>query len=181
MSKATYKFSVNDYHRIIDTGLLDRKRVELIEGEILEMSPEKPFHAGVNGRLSFYLGLKFQDIACVRSGLPITLSTSEPEPDLAICKIDLCEYLKHHPVPSDIYAVVELSNSTLKFDLDRKKQIYAVDGIGEYWVVDLNQREINRFTLPVKGEYTKVEKIFTGDVSFLQFPNIIIEVEKFFP
>lgn len=181
MTIVTPKFTVEDYHKIVDTGVLDRRRIELIDGELIEMSPEKPIHSGVNNRSNKYLYNKFQDIADVRSSHPITLSTSEPEPDLVICKIDNNEYLYSHPVPEDIYAVIEISNTTINFDLTDKKRIYAIDRIPEYWVIDLNNREINIFTDPVRGEYRSHRKIKEGEIAFTHFPNIKLEVIKFFP
>lgn len=181
MSVTTAKFTVEDYHKMIDAGVLADRRIELIDGELLELSPEKPFHSGVNNRLIKYLYDKLRGIAEVRSGLPITLSNSEPEPDLVICRLNENEYLDFHPTSNDIYAVIELSNSTLRFDLTEKKKIYANDEIAEYWVVDLNDRQIYIFREPVKAEYQSEKIIKDGIEYLLEFPNIPIEISKFFP
>jgi Uma2 family endonuclease len=153
MSVTTAKFTVEDYHKMIDAGVLAERRIELIDGELLEASPEKPLHSGINSRLFEYLYDRFRDRAKVRLNLPITLSNSEPEPDLVICRLNENEYLDFHPNSNDIYAVIEISNSTLKFDLINKQKIYANDEIVEYWVVDFNNRQIKIFREPVNGEY----------------------------
>jgi Uma2 family endonuclease len=181
MSVKTARFTIYEYHKMIDAGVLADRRIELIDGELLEVSPEKPFHSGVNNRLFKYLYDKFRDIAEVRPGLPITLSNSEPEPDIVICRLEEHEYLDYHPTSDDVYVVIELSNSTLKFDLTNKKKIYADDEIAEYWVVDLNGRQINIFREPVNGEYQSEKIVKDGIESILEFPNISLELLKFFP
>jgi Uma2 family endonuclease len=95
--------------------------------------------------------------------------------------LDENEYLDFHPNSNDIYAVIEISNSTLKFDLTNKKKIYANDEIVEYWVVDLNGRQINIFGEPVNGEYQSERIVRDGIEYLLEFSNIPIELSKFFP
>lgn len=77
--------------------------------------------------------------------------------------------------------VIEIPNSTINFDLTDKKRIYVRDSILEYWVVDLNKREINVFTDPVDGEYQSHDKMKEGEIAFVNFPKIKLEVAKFFP
>ncbi len=80
------KWSLSDYHQMIDTGILDDRRVEFILGEIIEMSPEKPLHCSINHQGATYLRSLLKQNAVVREAHPITLSDSEPEPDIAIVR-----------------------------------------------------------------------------------------------
>lgn len=85
--KTLAKWSVEDYHRLIDTGIISQRQVELIAGEIIEMSPEGPLHAFVTEGFAKYLQSLLQDLALVREAHPITLDDSEPQPDERYCPI----------------------------------------------------------------------------------------------
>ncbi len=132
------KWSVEDYHKMIEAGILSDRPVELISGEILEMSPEDPFHHYFNSSIVKYLRSLLGTQAVISEGHPITLVDSEPEPDIAIVRSPFSLYLNHHPYPEDIYWLIEISNTSLSKNLGAKKTIYASANIQEYWVIDLN-------------------------------------------
>ena len=149
------KWSLGDYHRLVDLGMLAELQVELIEGDIVEMAPEGPEHAGRGESLAMILRRKLGDRAWIREARPIELTDSEPEPDIAIVDPSKVPYLSHHPRVEDIFWVVEISQSTLKTDLTRKRDLYARAGIPEYWVVDLRNRRLEVFRSPDSNTYTE--------------------------
>ena len=111
--KTRYKWTVADYHQLVATGLLEGKSVELLEGELISMSPEGVPHSYTNRSVADYLRTLLSDIAIVSEAHPVTLDNSEPEPDLAIVRLPKELYKQHHPYPEDIYWLIEISNRTL--------------------------------------------------------------------
>ena len=129
--KTLYKWTVEDYHQIIESGVLEGKSVELLRGDIVTMSPEKPIHSSRIDTVADYLRDVLRGIARVREAHPITLDNSEPEPDVAIVRLRADNYSTRHPYPQDIYLLIEVSNNTLKKDLEDKSIIYAQNSIAE--------------------------------------------------
>ncbi len=153
MDTITAKFSVEDYHKMIDSGLLNYRHVELINGLILEMSPEGTEHTYIGETLADYLRRLTQEMSWVREARAITLSQSEPEPDIAIVRLPHSLYRSHHPYPEDIYLLIEISHTTLKFDTSQKRDIYAAANIPDYWVVDIKNKQLIVYLSPVNGLY----------------------------
>ncbi|TWH53832.1 LOW QUALITY PROTEIN: Uma2 family endonuclease [Dulcicalothrix desertica PCC 7102] len=175
------KWTVDDYHQMIEKGILSGRRVELLKGEIVEMAPEREPHAVYSSSAVEYLRLRLGERATIREGHPITLpNDSEPEPDIAVVVPPLAQYLAHHPYVEDIYWVVEYSNTTLEKDLGAKKEAYALSGIREYWVVDLQNSQLIVFRNPSSNQYLSEVKLTTGFISPQDFPNIQLEVQKMF-
>jgi Uma2 family endonuclease len=172
------KWSVDEYHRMIEAGILHNRRVELLAGEIVEMSPETPIHYSTAKRGAKYLEELLVGRADVRFNGPITLSDSEPEPDIAIVKLPESAYDNRHPQPKDIFWVVEVAKTSQKKDLDIKTSIYASAGIQEYWVLNLSNKEITIFREPKNGKYTSEQIIRQGKLVSLAFPDIQISVER---
>ncbi|MDJ0580656.1 Uma2 family endonuclease [Crocosphaera sp.] len=170
------KWSVADYHKMIEAGILSDRSVELISGEILEMSPEGPFHHYLNISIVEYLRSLLGTEAVISEGHPITLTDSEPEPDIAVVRSPYKLYLNHHPYPEDIYWLIEIADSTLGKDLGIKKTIYATANIQEYWVIALNSKTLKVFQYPENNDY-KIKKDYnSGFVSPLSFPEIKVSV-----
>jgi Uma2 family endonuclease len=137
------KFSVDEYHRMIESAILtENDRVQLVDGWIVEMPPIGPGHI----TSSSLAGATFQSCLppgwTVRLQGPITLTNSEPEPDLVVVRGKLRDYTKHHPGGRDIALVVEIADTTLSFDRGQKAAIYAAAGIPEYWIVNLVDRQL---------------------------------------
>lgn len=175
---ALAKWSVPDYHAMIEAGILSDRRVELLDGEIWEMSPEGPLHRFINDRAAQYLRERLQGLAKVFEAHPIALPNSEPEPDVAIVRLPEAAYLTRHPQPEDIYWLIEIADRTLSIDLGRKKQVYARAGIGEYWVIDLQGKKMQVFLSP-QGDSYALEREFTqGTVTPSAFSSLEIPVEK---
>jgi Uma2 family endonuclease len=175
---ASFKWSVKDWHELIESGVLEGKPVQLIEGEIVGMSPEGVMHSHTNRSVADYLKQLLAGIAYVSESHPITLIDSEPEPDVAIVELPENIYEEHHPYPKNIYWLIEISQKTLKFDLERKSRIYASNEIPEYWVIDLINRKIIVHTQAINKQYYQVIEHTNGIINPQAFPNIAIEVSK---
>lgn len=180
MTISTWKWAIDRYHQAVEAGVFDNVSVELLKGELVEMSPEGISHAGLSDRSSRYLQRLLGERAIVRVGHPITLpNNSEPEPDLAIVEPLEDIYVdEHHPYPENIFWIIEYSNSSLQKDLEIKSKVYAEAGIREYWVINLKTRELNIFRDAVDGEYQHQVVLTDGRINSLAFPEIEIEVAR---
>ena len=176
--KSRYKWTVADYHQLVETGLLEGKPVELLEGELIEMSPEGVPHSYTNRTVGDYLRNLLHGLAFVSEAHPITLDNSEPEPDIAVVRLPTDIYKQHHPYPEDIYFLIEVSNRTLDRDLNEKTIIYARNSIPEYWVIDLPHNNVWVFTQPDLNGYSQTQELTTGIISPQSFPNISLEVKN---
>jgi Uma2 family endonuclease len=179
MSVTIAKWTLDEYHQMIDAGILDDRRVELLRGEIVEMPPEGESHAYGTTETRDYLIALLGILAKVRDAKPITLpNNSEPEPDIAIVQPLGREYLAHHPYPENIFWLIEYSNSSLRKDLEIKRKIYAEAGIAEYWVVNLKKSELTVFRDPQNGDYCSERTLTTGTIASIAFPEISISVDR---
>jgi len=179
MTVTTIKWTIEDYHRILEVGLLEERHVELLNGEIIEMPPEGPEHAYLGDEIGKYLSGLLGDRARVREGRPITLSNnSEPEPDLAIVRPLGQIYRQRHPGAKDVFWLIEFSNTSLAKDLDPKRKAYAAAGIQEYCVVDLKHRRLNLFREPINGNYGSEVPLTTREIRPLAFPDIVVSVQR---
>ncbi|OKH42009.1 hypothetical protein NIES2101_33525 [Calothrix sp. HK-06] len=177
MTLAVAKWTLDEYHRMIEAGILDNRRVELLRGEIVEMAPEGEPHSYFSSEAEEYLKSLLADRAKVIVGKPITLPNgSEPEPDIAVIQRLGRQYLQHHPYPENIFWVIEYSNTSLEKDLEIKTEIYAEAGINEYWVVNLRTRELIVFRNPRNKKYTYKSTLTAGIINPLSFPNIAVSV-----
>ncbi|MEO0835655.1 MAG: Uma2 family endonuclease [Cyanobacteria bacterium J06642_3] len=178
MTLTRYKWSIEEWHDLVKSGVLTGKKVELLEGEIVEMSPEGILHSYTQQSVSDYLRELFKDQAYVRDAHPITLDNSEPEPDIAVVRLPNTIYAQHHPYPEDIYWLIEVSNESLTKDLDQKTITYARNSIPEYWVIDLKNNKLIVHTQPQNGSYSQIVEYQAGTVSPSAFPKISIALEQ---
>jgi Uma2 family endonuclease len=155
MSVQAAKFTVEQYERMIEAGVFPPEyRAELIEGEIIEMSPIGPRHAACVGRLTQMLSLLLQREAIVWVQNPIRLDDrSEPEPDICVLRPRADFYGESLPTPADVLLVVEVSETTLDYDRRRKLPLYARAGVPEVWIVNLTDERIETFADPAGGDY----------------------------
>lgn len=173
----TAKWTIEDYHQMIATGILDDRKVELLKGEIIEMSPEGIPHSYFSSEAGEYLINLLGNRAKVLIGKPITLpNQSEPEPDITIAQRLGKEYLDHHPYPENIFWVIEYSNSSLEKDLQIKPQIYGEAGIPEYWVIDLKQKQLTVFRHPTPNGYQSQFRQQEENISPVCFPDLNIAI-----
>lgn len=175
------KFTVGQYHQMIESGILtDRDRVELLQGEIIEMSPIGIQHAACVDRLNELLVRELGARAIVRVQNPIQLSTkSEPQPDFAILQRRSDFYVNGHPQPSDVFALIEVSDTTVEFDRTVKAPIYAKDNIAEVWIVDLNAEAVQIYREPSASGYQQLQTFHRGQaISFQAFTDIQFMVDQ---
>ncbi|MEG4496892.1 Uma2 family endonuclease [Microcoleus sp. F10-C6] len=175
-------WTVEEYHRMIEAGILNEDdNIELLDGRIVEMSPQTPIHAATTQRSDRYLQHLLRDLAAIRVQLPITLATSEPEPDIAVVRIDPGDYRDHHPNPSEILLLIEVSYSTLQIDRREKAPIYAKANIAEYWILYVAAREAYIYRNPAPGGYQS-EIVVPDDavIRMLAFPEIEISFSELF-
>lgn len=176
-------WTVDEYHRMAETGILGaEERVELIDGQIVPMSPKNPPHSAITQRASNYLREILTGLAFIRVQEPIHISLhSEPEPDVALVLIDPNDYDDHHPEPAEVFLVIEVADSTLKYDLKKKAATYAKAKIVEYWVVDVNNKRVFVKRNPGEKTYHR-ETVLERDAttSLLAFPDVNVSIERFF-
>lgn len=146
-------FTVDEYHRMIATGIFDTgPRCELIHGIVLEKRMPNPPHATVVSKLMRrFLGI-VGDRCAVRVQQPITLPENEPEPDLAVANGSDDDYATAHPGPKDLILVVEVSDSSLAFDRGTKLAMYASEKVAQYWIVNVEERRVEVYTQPRGGK-----------------------------
>ncbi|MDJ0510028.1 MAG: Uma2 family endonuclease [Crocosphaera sp.] len=178
MTLTTYKWSIDEWHELVESGVLEGKPVELLEGDIVEMSPEGIEHSYTNQSVSDYLTDLLKGQAYIRDAHPITLDNSEPEPDIAIVRLPTTIYRHHHPYPQDIYWLIEVSNKTLKKDLEQKIITYARNKIPEYWVIDLKNQKLIIHTQIENNRYSQITEFTSGKIISQAFPNIKIDLNQ---
>jgi Uma2 family endonuclease len=156
---APFRFSRDAYYRLGELGILSKRdRVERIHGEIIEMTPIGSHHSACVSRLNGFLTPRVGN-AIVRYENPIALPQEiDPEPDLAVVRARDDHYENAHPTAQDALLVIEVSDSTRRFDLGEKARWYAEAGIPEYWMVDLTRSQVIVHQHPAAGEYQDVRK-----------------------
>lgn len=175
------RWIVEDYHRMISTGILTPDdRVELLDGQIVEMAPQNPPHASTTDESSDYLKTLFAGWAKVRTQLPITLApNSEPEPDLVIVRMDERHYRDRHPAPEDVFLLIEIADATLQRDRTRKAKIYASTGIPDYWIIDIQQQQVIVLRDPqVSGYQSEQILAVEAQIALLAFPEVMINLKN---
>ena len=170
-----HKLDVFDYHRLGDVGILgEDSRVELIVGELYDMAPIGSDHSGMVNAFNRVLVLACGERAVVGVQNPVRLDKyNEPQPDFAVMLPRQDMYQGRHAGPADILLLVEVANSSLKFDKTVKLPVYARAGIGEVWVVDLVNRTIEAHQVPVDGGYSQTKQYAFGEhVALALAPDI---------
>ncbi|MGH9064316.1 MAG: Uma2 family endonuclease [Acidimicrobiales bacterium] len=159
-----YAFTVDDYYRMAEAGILGPDdRVELIDGEVVEMSPIGSRHGSCVDRLTRLLVRAAGDRAVVRVQGAVRLDRrSEPEPDLALLRPRDDFYASQQPGPGDVLLLIEVSDTTLTWDLGTKAGLYSRSGVAEYWVVDVEGRQIFVHRRPGPTGYGEVRAVAAG-------------------
>jgi Uma2 family endonuclease len=144
-----HRFTVPEYHKLIELGILtENDHLELLDGYLVEKMPHNPIHDGtlqkVNRRLLRVLPSGWEP----RIQMAVTLSASEPEPDVAVVRESTDSYTTRHPNATDFGIVVEVSNTSLDSDRDDKIPLYARDDIPVYWIVNLVDMQIEVYENP---------------------------------
>ncbi len=178
-----YQINAQDYYRIGRTQLFsEAARMELIEGEIVRMVPIGSGHAGKVDRILELFSQIPKKKARIRIQGPIYLDNfSEPVPDLVLLKPRTDFYEKSHPRPEDVFLIVEVSDTTIYFDRNVKRRLYARHNIPEFWIVDLHQKAIEIYRKPGPGGYQE-SFIPTSEETFspLSFPEFVLTMNDIF-
>jgi Uma2 family endonuclease len=178
------KWTVKEYQKLGEMGFFHpEERVELVSGNIIRMSAKGTAHTSALGRTDRLLQNLFGNLAWVRMQDPIALDdNSEPEPDIAVVRIDPFDYATHHPTPSEVYLIIEVADSSLAYDREIKANIYARSGIVDYWVLNVNERQLHVFREPADDGYqSEVILEETASISPLQFPAFNIAIGEILP
>ncbi|MEE9321521.1 MAG: Uma2 family endonuclease [Granulosicoccus sp.] len=178
-----HRLSVTDYHRMAKAEIIARDaRVELIDGEIFEMTPIGSDHAGIVKRLIRLFSMAVGEQAIVSAQDPIVLGTdSEPEPDIALLAPRDDFYTDTHPGADEILLLVEVSNTSLHYDKNIKVPLYARYGIPEVWLIDIENREIWVFQAPSHDGYNRQSMpVDICSVVPLKLTDISIDLSKLF-
>ncbi|MGI0015378.1 MAG: Uma2 family endonuclease [Nitrososphaera sp.] len=151
-----HRWTVEEYHRLGEVGIFrEDDRVELIEGEIIEMPPIGSKHADCVDRLAAQLIKSVGDQHRVRVQNPLQLGQyGEPEPDIAIVKNK--NYFEAHPDAPDVLLIIEVADTTLRYDWDIKVPLYARHGIPEVWIIDLEDQRLHLFCKPSISSYQEM-------------------------
>lgn len=179
----SHRYTVGDYYRMAEAGILNENaRVELIEGEVIDMPPIGCPHSGLVNRISHRLGRAVGDNAIVAVQNPIRLNDlSEPQPDIALLRPRPDFYTGAHPEPGDVLLIVEVADSTLKYDRDIKTPLYARHGIPEVWLVDVVGRELVVYRQPEATRYMQVQRPAGREIlALMALPEIEVDVGGLF-
>lgn len=171
-------FNVSDYYRMAAAGVFSEDdRLELVEGEILEMSPTGSRHAARVDRLNAALGRLVSGAAIVRVQSPIRLNDfSEPLPDISLLKPRDDYYERSHPTPGDVLLVVEVADTSAAYDRGVKVPLYARAGVPEVWLVDLTKGEVEVYSRPEGGAYRDVRRVPRGQrLTSAHIPSLALD------
>ena len=172
VQRGFFKLSVNDYHDMIANNILTTDdRVEFLEGYLVQKIPQKSPHASTVIRIDYLFKRMLLAQWIVRAQVPITLTESEPEPDLAVVTGNIRTYDQRHPNASEVRLVIEVADSSLAMDREFKGPIYARAGIPEYWIVNLPDAKVEVYTEPGPGGYQK-------QLDFVSGQSIPLDLDK---
>ncbi len=177
-----YKLTVEDYYRMGEAGIFrEDDRVELIEGEVIEMSPIGCFHAGLGSRISDWLMRPLIGRAIPWTQYPLRLGRySAPQPDFTLLRYRADYYMNSLPTAEDVLLVVEVAHTSVRTDREVKAPLYAQHGIPEYWLVDIPARCVEVYLNPEQGCYQEVRKLREGDLAPAAFPEAVLDVRELF-
>ncbi|MGB5596807.1 MAG: Uma2 family endonuclease [Crocosphaera sp.] len=181
------KFTLEEYHRLIELGFFaSDEPLELIRGDIVTMAPKRTPHSVCNSLLFGELYILLKGKANVRGQEPIIIPpNSEPEPDVVIARQKEDNYLSSHPQVEDILLVIEIADSTLKFDREVKLSLYAEAGINDFWIVNLIAQQLETYTQPYQtsnGNYNyRSQQIYLADdvINIPHFSDISLRIKPF--
>ena len=181
VERARRRFTIEEYERMVETGIVTRDdRVELIEGEIVEMSPISDPHAASVTNLTHLLVTMVGDGARVQVQGPLRVPPrSKPQPDLLLLRPR--SYMRRGATPADVLLVVEVADTSLEYDRTVQLRLYARAGIPEYWIVDANTETLEVHRSPSGERYTDHRRLARGEsLAPLAFPEASLPVAAIF-
>jgi len=174
-----HRITVDEYHRMAEVGLLAvDARVELVEGEIIDMAPIGNAHRSVVVQLNRLLTRAVGDEGIVLVQDAVRLNNrSEPQPDLAILKPRKDFYAGKFPAPGDVILLIEVSDTTLKYDREIKVPLYARTEIPEVWLFDLTSSRVHFFRKPAGGAYLETASTQQPGITALSsLPGVSVDL-----
>jgi Uma2 family endonuclease len=177
-------WTVDEYHKMAEAGIFGAdERVELLEGKIIWMIAKGTAHRSAVGRTDYLLKNSLGNRAWVSIQDPIQLNErSEPEPDIAVVKVDPLDYADHHPTPAEVYLIIEVADSSLKLDCETKAKAYSQAEIIDYWVLDVVNRQLHVFReVSQEGYQSQVILGEDATISPLAFPDLQIMISQMLP
>jgi Uma2 family endonuclease len=183
VAAARRRFTREEYHRMAEVGILKpTDRVELIRGEIIEMSPPGRRHIAFVNNLNQLLVLRLAARAIVSVQNPVVLTEdTEPQPDLAICRDRAVRYKDREPHAEDVVLLIEVADTSLRYDRSTKLRLYAAAGVPEYWLVDCTAESIEVFRTPGGEGYRDVSRVAgEGPVTVEAFPDVTLRIAEIF-
>jgi Uma2 family endonuclease len=177
------RFTRKEYHRMAEAGILgEDDRVELIRGEIVEMSPIGPRHAAFVDNLNRLLARRLPDDAIVRVQGPVALADdTEPQPDLTVLRRRVVPYKDREAWAEDALLVIEVAESSLAYDRSTKQRLYAEAGIPEYWVVDGAAEGVEVQRDPGPEGYRDIRQLTApATLALLAFPDVTLTTAEIF-
>lgn len=173
VSISRHYFTAAEFERMGEAGIFRKDaRLELLEGEIIEMSPIGSRHAACVNILSRLLNLAIGDRAIVSTQNPLRLDDfSEPQPDVALLRLRDDFYRDALPSPSDVLLVIEVADTTVGYDRQVKLPLYARAGIGEVWIVNLPESQLEIYAAPAGDAYQTIKHLKPGDEAQAQTVN----------
>ena len=181
--KKRHLFSVEEYYKMALSGIFSEDdRVELIEGEVTEMTPISSKHALCVKRLNKLFSQLLGDNAIVSVQDPVRLDKySEPQPDIALIRPPFEKYVSSHPSPGDVFLIVEVAETSYDYDRWVKVPLYGKHNIPEVWLIDLNDEKVEVFRNPFPEGYKVVETFFPDDtIPLSPFPSLQIRGKDIF-
>ena len=178
-----HKLTVDDYYRLGEVGILgEDDRVELIAGEIIDMAPMGSRHAGIINKIARLLRGAGEDFTIIAVQNPIRLSNeSEPQPDVALLRPRADCYFDKHPEPSDVFLIIEVADTSLRYDREIKVPLYARHDISETWLVDIESRTVTVYSEPHNGAYQRVTNFdLTATISPRLLPDLTLDIAALF-
>ncbi len=153
-----HRLSVDDYHKMGEAGIFGpHERVELLEGRLIDMAPIGSDHAGTVIQLTDILNRTFSRLALVSPQNPIRLGRhSEPQPDFALLRRRADFYRTSHPEPQDVLLIIEVSDTSIRYDREIKLPLYSRHGIPEVWLLDLRNRQLEVYRQAGADGYAEV-------------------------
>lgn len=183
VERARRLFTVEEYHRMAEVGILKpTDRVELIQGEIVEMSPPGRRHIAFVDNLNQLLVLRLAGRAIVSVQNPVIVAhDSEPQPDLGVLRRRATPYKDAQATGADVLLLVEVAESSLRYDRTIKRRLYARAGVPEYWIVDCADETVEVHRRPAPDGYGDVSLLSgTASVSLQAFPDVTVTLPEIF-
>lgn len=178
-----YRWNVKAFHKLGEIGIFhEDDRVELIEGEIIAMAPIGSGHSSRVKRLNYHLNALLNKKAIISVQDPVILGDySEPEPDIALLRWRDDFYEEATPKVEDVLLIIEVADTTSRYDREVKVPVYANYGVPEVWIVDLSKYCLESYRRLVEGEYKEIKHYREGSIAPNLLPEALIDVAELFP